>query len=54
MTTEQTACRRLAALVILFLASWAPCVIQAQNPQRAELTQKFRDQLADIATKALN
>ena len=52
MTTERIARRKVAAMALLFLASWAPCGLTAQIPHRTELTQKFRDQLADLARRS--
>lgn len=51
--TQFTVPRRLTALAVLLLLNlWVAAVLVAQNPQRAELTQKFRDQLADIARRS--
>ncbi len=52
MTLHSIACRTLTATVLCVVASLAPCGLRAQNPQRTELTQKFRNQLNDIARRS--
>jgi beta-lactamase class A len=52
MTANLLSHRTRAALLALVFAFCAPGALKAQNPQRTELAQKFRAQLADISRRA--